>query len=51
MFLFQTTPLGSASSGQTSGKSAMQLVVKLLLRLMAASFRYPPALRKFLKSG
>lgn len=50
MLLFQATPPGSVSSDQTSGKSAMQLVVKLLLRLMAASFRYRPALRKCLKS-
>jgi hypothetical protein len=41
---------GVRIAGLTSGKSAMQLVVKLLLRLMAASFRYRPALRKCLKS-
>jgi len=50
MLFFQTAPTGEASSGRTHGKSAIQWVVKLLLRLMAASFNYRPTLRKNLQS-
>ncbi len=49
MVLFHPTPPPLAPP-RTAGRSAMQWVVKLLLRLMAASFRYRPALRRCLRS-
>ena len=50
MVLFHPTPPADLAPPRTAGRSAMQWVVKLLLRLMAASFRYRPALRRCLRS-
>ena len=50
MILFHPTPPADSARQRTAGRSAMQWVVKLLLGLMAASFRCRPALRRGLRS-